>query len=86
MESGDASNKEAPPTNPKKKELTRNTQLQVISMLVVMNTEDGLKQGSVMAIAKRFNEACGMVYRLWEHVEHTCATGIIDSPELISWG
>ena len=86
MESGDASDKEAPPTNPKKREPMRNTWLQVISMLVVMNTEDSLKQGSAMAITKRFNMACSIIYRLWEHAECMHAMAIINSPKLILRG
>ena len=43
MESGDASDKEAPSPNLKKRELMRSVQLQMISMLVVMNTDDSLK-------------------------------------------
>ena len=53
-------------------------------MLLMTATEDHLKRGSVMAIAERFNRACSMIHRLWKCVEHTCAMGIINSPELLS--
>ena len=52
-------------------------------MLVMMAIKDSLQQGSVMDIAKRFNTACSMIYRLWEHAECTHATGVINSPELV---
>ena len=55
-------------------------------MLLAMKMEDGLKQGSVMDIAKRFNVACSMIYRLWECAECTHAMGVINSPELILQG
>ena len=53
-------------------------------MLLMMATEDHLKRGSIMAVAKRFNKACSMVHRLWKHVEHMCTTGIINYVELLS--
>ena len=43
MESGDASDKEKSPSNPKRKDVTRITCLKVTSMLVGMKTEDGLQ-------------------------------------------
>ena len=42
MESWDASDKEAPPTNPRKKDLSKIKQLEAISMLVMTATEDCL--------------------------------------------
>ena len=39
-----------------------------------------------MAVAKRFDMACSMIHRLWKQAEHTCATGVINSPELYSQG
>ena len=33
-------------------------------MLVMMATEDHLQRGAIMDIAKRFNMACSMIYRL----------------------
>ena len=66
MESGDASNEEAPLSHPKRKDLTRNAQLEVISMLVAIKMEEGRRQGAVMSIAKRFNMACSTIYQLWE--------------------
>ena len=86
MESGDASDEEAPPTSSRKKDLSKSEQLEAISMLVMMATEDHLQRGSIMDIAKRFNVACSTIYKLWEHAEHMHAMGIINSPKLVSWG
>ena len=55
-------------------------------MLYMNAMEDHLKRGSIMAIAKRFDMACLMIHRIWKQVEHTCAMGIINSPELYSQG
>ena len=38
-----------------------------------------------MAIAERLNVAHSMIHRLWKHAEHMHTTGIINSPELLSW-
>ena len=62
MDSGDASNKEAPPSNFKRKDLIRKAYSKVTSMLVAMNTEDSLRQGAVMSITKRFGMACSTIY------------------------
>ena len=53
MESGDASNKEAPPCDPKSNNLMQNERSKVISMLVDMETEDGLKRRAVMVVTKK---------------------------------
>ena len=53
MESGDASDKEAPPCDPKSNNLMQKEQLKAISMIVDMETEDGLKKGAIMAVAKK---------------------------------
>ena len=84
MELGDASFKEAPTTNPSKKDLTKNEWLEAISMLVMMETEDHLQRGAIMKLTKRFNMACSTVYGPWEHVGHTHAMGIVNTPELAS--
>ena len=84
MELEDASFEEAPTTNMRNKDLTKRKQLEVISMLVMMATEDHLQRGVIMKLAKRFNVSCCTVYRLWECVARMHATGIINSPELMS--
>ena len=51
MESGDASNEEAPPCEPKRKDLMQKEQTKMISMLV--ETEDSLRRGAIMVITKK---------------------------------
>ena len=85
MESQDASDEEVPPTNMRKKDLSKSEQLEAIPMLVMMATENHLKRVAVMDIANMFNVACSTIYRLWGHMEHTHVTGIINSPKLVSW-
>ena len=75
MESEDASDKEASCCNQPKMDLTNNQHLEAISMLLMTATEDHLKRGSIMAVAKRFNMARSMIHRLWKCVEHMHATG-----------
>ena len=65
MELGDASDEEAPTMNPRKNDLTKREQLEVISMLVMMATEDNLQRGAVMTLTERFNMAYSTVNRLW---------------------
>ena len=57
MESGDASNEEAPPCDPKSNNLTKKEQSKAISMVVDMETEDGLKRCAVMVVAKKIQLA-----------------------------
>ena len=58
MESGDASNKEAPPCDPKSNKLMQKEQSKVISMLVDKETENGLKRHAVIVITKKIGLAC----------------------------
>ena len=53
MESGDASDEEAPPCDPKSNNQTKKEQSKVISMVVDMETEDGLKRRPVMVVARK---------------------------------
>ena len=53
MESGDASDKEASPCDPKSNNQMQKEQLKAISMFVNMETEDGLKRHAVMVVAKK---------------------------------
>ena len=57
MESGDASDKEAPPCDPQRKDLMQKEWLKVISMLVAMETKDSLGRGVIMVIAKEIGLA-----------------------------
>ena len=53
MESGGASDEEASPCDPKSNNQTQKERSKAISMLVDMETEDGLKRRAVMVIAKK---------------------------------
>ena len=57
MESSDASNEEAPPCDPKSNNLMQKEQAKMFSMLVDMETEDGLKRGAIMVITKKIGLA-----------------------------
>ena len=57
MESGDTSDEEAPPCDPKRKDLMQKEQSKVISMLVAMETKDSLRRGAITVIAKNFGLA-----------------------------
>ena len=66
MEPGDISDEETPLSNPKMKDLMRNAQSKVISMLVAVKTKDGMRQGAVMSLIKRFGMTHSTIYQLWE--------------------
>ena len=53
MESGDASDEEAPPCDPKSNNPTQKEWSKVISMVVDIETEDSLKRRAVMVVAKK---------------------------------
>ena len=57
MESGDASDEEAPPCDPKSNNLTQKERSKMISMLVDMETEDSLKRHAIMVVAKKIGLA-----------------------------
>ena len=84
MEFGDASDEEAPPAHPNKKDLTRSLRMQIVSMLQGMENDGSLPRGSVTAIAKRFGVACCTVHSLWKRAARTHATGLINSPDFNS--
>ena len=58
MESGDASDEEAPPCDPKSNNLTQKEWSKVISMVVDMETKDSLKRCAIMAVTKKIQLAC----------------------------
>ena len=58
MESGNASNEEAPPWDPKSNNRTQKEWSKVIFMVVDMETEDSLKTHAAMVIAKKIRLAC----------------------------
>ena len=53
MESGDTSDEEAPPCDPKSTNLMQKEQSKVISMFVDMETEDSLKRCAIMVVTKK---------------------------------
>ena len=53
MESGDTSDEEAPPCDPKSNNLTQKEWSRAISMLVDMETKDSLRRCAIMDIAKK---------------------------------
>ena len=53
MESGDASDEEASPCDPISDNQTQKERSKAISMLVDMETEDGLKRRAVMVVAEK---------------------------------
>ena len=56
--------------------------LAVVSMLVTMKTNNGLRRGAIMFITKIFGVACCTVYLTFTGDMHEL--GIINSPEVIS--
>ena len=58
MESGDTSDEEAPPCDPRSNNPTKKERLKAISMVVDMETKDGLKRRAVMVVAKKIGLAC----------------------------
>ena len=86
MESVNDSDEEAPPHNKKKKDLTKSQWLEAISIVRMKSTEDYFQRGALMDVTKRLNVAHSMMYRLWKWAVHMHATGIINTPELVSWG
>ena len=58
MESGDASDEEAPPCDPKSNNLMQKEWSKAISMVVDMETKDGLKRCANMVITKKIQLAC----------------------------
>ena len=84
MELGDTSNKEASPPQAKKREMSKNRQIQMISMLQMLETEDGMRRGAFTIVAKCFGVAHLMVHCLWNRVACMCTSGYIISPEFQS--
>ena len=57
-ESGDASDEEVTPCDPKSNNLTQKELLKVIAMLVDMETKDSQKRDAIMVIAKNWLGMC----------------------------
>ena len=84
MEATGASNEEAPPTNVRKKDLTKSQRLEAISILRVKYIDGRFERGAIVDVAKRFNVAHTTIWRLWQRVACMHASGIFNSPELVS--
>ena len=54
-----------------------------VSMLVAMETNDGLRRGAIMLVAKKFGVAHYTDYCLWGRAKSVHELGIINSPECI---
>ena len=85
MDGTGASDKEAPPTNVRKKNLTKSQRLEAISILRVKYIDGRFERGAINDVAKRFNVARTTIWRLWQRVACMRAVRIISSPELVSW-
>ena len=68
MEATGASNEEAPPTNVRKKDLTKSQRLEAISNLRVKNIDSRFERGAIVDVTKRFNVARMTIWRLWQWV------------------
>ena len=84
MELGDTSNEEASPPQAKKREMSKNQRIQMVSMLQTLQTEDGMRRGAFTIVAECFSMACLRVHCLWNRVVCTHASGHIISPEFHS--
>ena len=86
MEGTSAFLEEAPPTNVRKKDLTKSQRLEAISILRVKYIDGHFQRGAIVDVTKRFNVACTTIWRLWQRAACMRVVGIINSPELVSWG
>ena len=78
MESGDACDEEAPPCDPKSNNLMKKEWSKVISMVVDMETEDGLKRRAVMVIAKKIQLAHGdLIYYKCKNILLLLCTSVV---------
>ena len=84
MELGDTSEEEASPPQPKKREMSKNQRIQMVSMLQMLQTENGMRRGAFTIFAECFGMAHSTVHCLWNRVVCMHATGHIISPEFHS--
>ena len=98
MQSGDTSDEEAPPCDPKSNNQRQKEQLKAISMVVDMETKDCLKRRAVMVVAKKIGLAhADLLYYSYKtkNIHFLLCTsmvliynselGIIISSEFFSW-
>ena len=90
MESGDASDEEAPPCDPKSNNLMQKEQSKMICMLVDMETKEGLKRGAIMVVTKICLACADLLYHKTKNIFFLLCTpmvliyngeGIINSSE-----
>ena len=84
MELGDTSDEEASPQHPKKREMSKSQQIQMVTMLQTLQTDNGVRSGSFTMVTKCFGMARSTVHRLWNRVVRTRAHGHIIFPEFQS--
>ena len=84
MELGDTSDEEASPPQAKRREMSKSQQIQMVSMLQMLEMDDGMRRGAFTIVAKSFGMASSMVHRLWNRVVCMCATSHIISSEFHS--
>ena len=66
MEQMGASDEEAPPTNVRKKDLSKSQRQEAISILSVKYIDGHFETGATVDVAKRFNVAPTTIWRLWQ--------------------
>ena len=78
MESGDASDEEASPCDPISNNQTQKERSKVISVLVDMETEDGLKRRAVMVVAEKIGLArADLLYYTTKNIHFLLCTSIL---------
>ena len=84
MELGDTFDEEASPPQPKKREMLKNQQIRMVSMLQMLQTENDMRRRAFTIVTKCFSMARSMVHCLWNRVVCTRAHGHIISLEFHS--
>ena len=84
MELGDTSEEEASPPQPKKREMSKNQRIEMVSMLQTLQMENGMRRGAFTIVSKCFGMARSMVHCLRNRVVCMHATGHTISPEFHS--
>ena len=84
MELGDTSDEEAFPQRPKKREMLKSQQIQMVTMLQTLQTDDGMRRGAFTMVAKCFGVVRSTVHCLCNRVLCMHAHGHIISPEFQS--
>ena len=64
--------------------MSKSRQIQMVSMLQMLETDDGMRRGAFTIVAKSFGMAHSTVHCLWNRVVRMHATGHIISLEFHS--